>query len=157
MVKKVLGSLFLGEVLSHAGQHRVCVQGSPSGGGDVRLKVCKAADGIDVGGKDLRGLPEGVGALAQLQGIAGQAQQGGGGMQPVPWGLTEGADALAQFQSTTSTAGLHLAWQCRSSKSSWPKEASSQSVFGVQHQALAAHVDAVQLDASQAAPQPPSR
>ena len=75
MIEKVLGGLFLGEVLSHTSQHRVCVQGSPSRGGDVRLKVCKAADGIDVGGKDLRGLPEGVGALAQLQGIAGQAQK----------------------------------------------------------------------------------
>ena len=76
VVKKVLGSLFLGEVLSHASQHRVCVQGAPSRGGDVCLKICKAADCIDVVGKDLRGLPEGVGALAQLQGSAGQAQKG---------------------------------------------------------------------------------
>ena len=75
VVEKVLGSLFLGEALSHAGQHRVCVQGSPSRDGYVCLKVCKAAYGIDVGGKDLRGLPEGVGALAQLQGTAGKAQK----------------------------------------------------------------------------------
>ena len=105
VVEKVLGSLFLGEVLGHARQHRVCVQGSPTRGGDVCLKVCKAADGIDVRGKDLRGLPEGVGALAQLQEIAGQAQKKGCGMGPVP-------KVLMQRLSCRAQASLACTWHC---------------------------------------------